>query len=282
MLLALAFGVVVLGLQCWPELDAGLEEAQQAAFIAITNECETLASDLYWADLAKTHAERASVCESIAAKAEALTEEIGAAVDRVAVLDWMQTGTYDRDATTLPSEVCRPRPLRAGPQEHEPGFPSAPRSCARRPHAWKSRRRVKEPTMTENVSPKKLAQLIARHRRTGWRSTPKVAGSARRRCSATTATACGSAWRMPTAMAEDGVRVRRRELDEVAAHLAANQHNQVQRFRDYNYSRQMLVACRLCDWSKVARSENDRDRDDGTPRHQGHLERVAEAVDPAP
>ena len=53
----------------------------------------------------KVDAERAEVRASLAAKAEALASEVEAAVDRFATHDWLQSESYNRAATTWPTEI---------------------------------------------------------------------------------------------------------------------------------------------------------------------------------
>ncbi len=80
-------------------------EAQEAAFLAVTNDCDVLASKLYWDSAETLAADRAKVRDDIAAKAAELADAVEAAVDSFSVSDWLRTGSYDRSATTWPTEV---------------------------------------------------------------------------------------------------------------------------------------------------------------------------------
>jgi hypothetical protein len=80
-------------------------QAQEAAFVAIDGECDTVASDLWWADLEKRAGERADIRADIAAKAAALADAVEAAVDQFAVADWQRHGIYNRTTMTWPTEI---------------------------------------------------------------------------------------------------------------------------------------------------------------------------------
>jgi hypothetical protein len=80
-------------------------QAQQAAFVTVDSETDTLASELHWANLEKLAGERADIRADIAAKAAALADAVEAAVDTFAVADWMYKGIYNTSAQTWPTEV---------------------------------------------------------------------------------------------------------------------------------------------------------------------------------
>jgi hypothetical protein len=80
-------------------------QAQQAAFVAIDAECDTVASDLWWGNLEKLAGERAAIRAEIAAKAAELADAVEAAVDMYAVADWQRHGVYNTSAKTWPTDV---------------------------------------------------------------------------------------------------------------------------------------------------------------------------------
>jgi hypothetical protein len=80
-------------------------DAQNATLRDVTSELESLMSDIYWADAETAAADVADVSATIAAEASKLADKVEAAVDAMAVRDWMRHATYDRTAKTWPSDV---------------------------------------------------------------------------------------------------------------------------------------------------------------------------------
>lgn len=79
--------------------------AQEAAFITVDSEVESVASELWWANVEALAVDRAATRADIATRAAALADAVDAAMDKFAVADWQHTGRYDRSAMTWPTEV---------------------------------------------------------------------------------------------------------------------------------------------------------------------------------
>lgn len=86
-----------------PQLARDREEAaraltaQEAALVDVTNECDTLASELYWDAAAATATAAAKAIAEAEAAADRLADIVEAAVRRIAVHDWLH-GAYEPDA----------------------------------------------------------------------------------------------------------------------------------------------------------------------------------------
>lgn len=87
------------------ELAARTVAAQESAHAVVTDEAEALASELYWTTEDERAAILAEAVADIEAASHALADKVDAAVQKVAVAEWIRGAAYQPKAETFDCDV---------------------------------------------------------------------------------------------------------------------------------------------------------------------------------